>query len=111
MKETHGHRCASCGKPETEGFLTIDHIVPLARGGTHEAANIQPLCLPCNMRKHARAINYTEGYEITDLAALPREFLRVSDLKIMAVVRAMGASCRIPGIRTFTRTITSARSR
>ena len=31
----------------------VDHIVPLARGGTHWPSNIQLTCLHCNRRKRA----------------------------------------------------------
>lgn len=49
MKAAYGHRCAYCGvQPEK---LTMDHIVPLARRGSHTESNIVPACLPCNMRK------------------------------------------------------------
>lgn len=51
IKERHQHRCAYCGcKP---GRLTMDHIIPLARGGQHEPGNIAPACSRCNSRKHA----------------------------------------------------------
>ena len=36
---------------------SLDHIIPLARGGKHEASNVQLLCLDCNRRKGARAAN------------------------------------------------------
>jgi 5-methylcytosine-specific restriction endonuclease McrA len=45
------HRCAQCG---AEGSLTIDHFIPLVRGGHHESQNLWPLCDACNHRKHAR---------------------------------------------------------
>jgi 5-methylcytosine-specific restriction endonuclease McrA len=32
----------------------LDHIVPLADGGTHELANMQTLCRPCHRAKTAR---------------------------------------------------------
>jgi len=32
----------------------LDHIVPLADGGTHELANMQTLCRPCHRTKTAR---------------------------------------------------------
>jgi 5-methylcytosine-specific restriction endonuclease McrA len=35
---------------------TIDHIVPLAKGGSHTADNLQCACLRCNRRKGARII-------------------------------------------------------
>lgn len=44
-------RCAIC--PATER-LTIDHIVPVAHGGSNDETNLQVLCSPCNSRKGAR---------------------------------------------------------
>lgn len=32
----------------------VDHIVPLSRGGTHTADNVQILCPSCNVRKSAK---------------------------------------------------------
>lgn len=46
-------RCGICGKP-VMGDLELDHIVPLAAGGTHEPDNVQPAHRTCNRRKHAR---------------------------------------------------------
>lgn len=48
-------RCAACGSCAP---LTPDHIVALARGGSNDIANIQPLCLGCNRRKWVRPIVY-----------------------------------------------------
>ena len=31
--------------------LSIDHIVPLCRDGTHDEANLQTLCRSCNSKK------------------------------------------------------------
>lgn len=39
--------CVRCGRPATE----VDHIIPLADGGTHHEDNLQPLCKPCHSRK------------------------------------------------------------
>lgn len=54
--ERYGYRCLSCGR--TDLPLTLDHVVPLARGGSHSIENAQPLCQPCNSRKSARVIDY-----------------------------------------------------
>jgi len=43
--------CANCLKKKD---LSIDHIVPLARGGSNAIRNIQFLCHSCNSRKNAR---------------------------------------------------------
>lgn len=47
----YGHACGLCKTPEAEKPLTVDHFMPIAKGGTHEWTNVWPLCLPCNMRK------------------------------------------------------------
>lgn len=50
--------CAYCGSTEN---ITIDHIVPLARGGTHEASNLAPACFPCNSSKRDRLLSEWTG--------------------------------------------------
>jgi 5-methylcytosine-specific restriction endonuclease McrA len=44
----HGNRCYYCG---CDGKMTIEHRIPLSRGGTHYPANIVPACPSCNSRK------------------------------------------------------------
>ncbi|MEG3439436.1 HNH endonuclease [Pannus brasiliensis CCIBt3594] len=45
------YQCQSCGKRETDTGLSIDHIIPLAIGGSNDISNLQTLCLSCNSRK------------------------------------------------------------
>jgi len=47
--DTQGGRCM-CGADLCESW-TIDHIVPISRGGTHWPDNIQLLCMSCNGSK------------------------------------------------------------
>jgi 5-methylcytosine-specific restriction endonuclease McrA len=47
----YGHRCAICG---CGGKMTKDHKVPVSRGGSDAAENLQPLCPSCNSRKGNR---------------------------------------------------------
>lgn len=54
-----GDRCLACG---STGPLTVDHVVPLAVGGTNYIDNLQPLCGPCNSAKGTRTIDYRQGY-------------------------------------------------
>ena len=46
-------KCACCKSSIKTGYH-VDHIMPLARGGKHEASNLQLLCPPCNMSKNAK---------------------------------------------------------
>lgn len=48
IKERFDQKCVYCGLSKK---LTIDHIIPLSKGGKHCAENIQPLCHSCNSRK------------------------------------------------------------
>ena len=47
-----GGYCAYCGTESEK--LTMDHVVPLSRGGAHSIENILPACKSCNSRKSAR---------------------------------------------------------
>jgi 5-methylcytosine-specific restriction endonuclease McrA len=47
-------RCAYCGEPVQEP--TMDHVVPLIKGGDHSVGNIVPACGRCNRRKHDRDV-------------------------------------------------------
>ena len=50
------HRCLRCGRDDVE--LTQDHVIPLSRGGSNTIDNIQPLCSPCNSKKHTKTTDY-----------------------------------------------------
>jgi hypothetical protein len=45
--------CAYCGGA---GDLTMDHVVPLIRGGRHSVGNIVPACRSCNSSKNRKFI-------------------------------------------------------
>jgi 5-methylcytosine-specific restriction endonuclease McrA len=44
-----GHQCQYCGK--TEATLTVDHIIPKAKGGPDTWENLVAACVYCNNRK------------------------------------------------------------
>ena len=46
------HRCQYCGK--TDESLTVDHVVPKARGGTDSWENLVCACVSCNNKKGDR---------------------------------------------------------
>lgn len=41
-------RCYRCGKLLTVSTVTVDRIIPGARGGTYRRNNIRPACAVCN---------------------------------------------------------------
>ncbi|MFC1837240.1 HNH endonuclease [Thermodesulfobacteriota bacterium] len=43
--------CHYCGKPCKPKNLTMDHIVPLARGGKSNKENLVACCKDCNTKK------------------------------------------------------------
>ena len=43
----HGMLCMCCGAVAN----TIDHIIAKSNGGSDDAYNLQPLCMPCNSSK------------------------------------------------------------
>lgn len=42
--------CYYCG---TKTKMTMEHMIPLSKGGSHSKDNIVPACMPCNRKKHA----------------------------------------------------------
>jgi 5-methylcytosine-specific restriction endonuclease McrA len=53
--EFYGNRCLCCGEQVP---LTIDHVIPLSKGGRNSIDNLQPLCLSCNNIKQDKTIDY-----------------------------------------------------
>lgn len=52
---SYDYRCLACQEKKP---LTVDHIIPLSRGGSNDISNIQPLCQSCNSEKGTRIIDY-----------------------------------------------------
>jgi 5-methylcytosine-specific restriction endonuclease McrA len=53
LKRIYLSKCVSCG---THDRMSIDHIIPLARGGRHSIGNLQPMCTPCNSSKQDKTM-------------------------------------------------------
>ena len=45
----YNYSCAYCGDSETK--LTVDHVVPISKGGKHTKDNVVPACVKCNATK------------------------------------------------------------
>ena len=46
-----GNVCQYCGKKFPTSELSLDHVIPLSRGGPSTWENVVCACLPCNVRK------------------------------------------------------------
>lgn len=53
LARLYAQPCYYCGSVDR---ITIDHVVPLARGGRHSIGNLISACHKCNSTKHARFI-------------------------------------------------------
>jgi 5-methylcytosine-specific restriction endonuclease McrA len=49
----HGGRCFYCG---VKAPMTMDHVLPIIRGGVHSIGNLIPACARCNSSKRHRTI-------------------------------------------------------
>lgn len=49
-----GNKCASCKESLDNSGYHVDHIQPLAKGGTNWPENLQILCPSCNLSKGAK---------------------------------------------------------
>lgn len=50
----HDNRCYYCQQRKP---LTMDHVVPLSRGGQHSIGNLLPACSSCNSSKRTRFLS------------------------------------------------------
>ena len=53
--------CAYCG---LGGKMTLDHVVPIQRGGAHSIGNLLPACGPCNFSKGKKLLIEWKIYKI-----------------------------------------------
>lgn len=87
--EASDKKCAICGKPLELSEITIDHIVPLSRGGSNEIDNYRILCYSCNQFKGDRldeemydgmidilAAKLTKSYDVDLVNKLARAVVR-----------------------------------
>jgi 5-methylcytosine-specific restriction endonuclease McrA len=50
-----GYRCQYCGRESAH--LTLDHVIPRSRGGTHGWTNLVSACAGCNRRKGGKTVD------------------------------------------------------
>jgi len=62
-------RCEYCRRSVGRNRLTMDHVVPLGRGGRSTRGNVVPACKDCNTRKQSLVPVEWQEY-LRSLAAL-----------------------------------------
>jgi len=68
-------RCYYCGAEVPASALTMDHLIPLIRGGRSNKANLVAACKECNSRKKHMLPMEWEAY----VASLPVSVERAED--------------------------------
>lgn len=75
--ERDGNKCLSCGTTEK---LTLDHIVPKAKGGDNETTNLQTLCKKCNLLKGTRIRDYRQVNQLIKQTMMTeKEVVEIAD--------------------------------
>ena len=65
------YTCAYCGRPCTSSEATVDHILPVSRGGRSSWGNTVTACFRCNQRKADRT-PHEAGMKLLIEPKLPR---------------------------------------
>lgn len=56
----YGGKCAYCDQPGT----TLDHVIPIVRGGSDSIDNIVPACMSCNASKGDKLVEEWRGGKV-----------------------------------------------
>lgn len=51
LRRIYASPCVACGATKNQ---SLDHVIPISRGGRHSIGNIITLCKSCNCKKHNR---------------------------------------------------------
>lgn len=96
-----GFTCQYCGKSAPDVELEIDHVVPVARGGGNDKANLIVACDVCNSGKKAKLIQYDKNLPYwqyhEEMPAEQREFIQGIRLTLCNQIR----TCHEPNYTYF----------
>ena len=87
-----GRQCVYCSTPLTKRAATLDHVHPLARGGTNDQRNLVACCHACNQDKSDRT--HEEFFDRHPEAAA--HFLRTAHHVFPALKASARAALRSP---------------
>ncbi len=81
------HKCLYCGAPAT----TLDHVVPISKGGGRTWENLASACLHCNGKKGNRMLAQS-GLKLRRSLGPPKSLPMWTSLKIYHAHRSMAQS-------------------
>lgn len=82
-----GFACMACGqdlKDAEPQHLTLDHLIPRSKGGTHDPRNIILVCWTCNVRRQAKP--WREAYPGGAHARIKRVIRRKLNMKLAQAI-------------------------
>ena len=66
--------CPHCCREMTTSTKSLDHVIPLSRGGWHSISNVEVCCLSCNASKSSKLLSeWLEADESLSAGLLQRE--------------------------------------
>ncbi len=69
-----GFSCRYCGRSAPDVDLHVDHVIPVARGGTNDLDNLVTACADCNLGK---------GVTVPDIEAVDTDSLLIEEFHTM----------------------------
>lgn len=63
--------CQYCGSRGKDGDLTLDHVIPVSKGGKNSFLNLVTACMQCNQRKGNRLLSTLPGWKLRSVPRRP----------------------------------------
>lgn len=87
LNELQNNACAYCSRTDIK--LTIEHMLPISRGGKHCFANVILACVTCNFSKHSKTLEEWLEYNQSLLKlGIKSELLDIICKNITELIRA-----------------------
>lgn len=74
LRDIHGDKCCYCGKNQVFNYdgkyhpdkATLEHVLPLSRGGAHTFDNCRLACYSCNLQKNNKTVEEWDALKAAD---------------------------------------------